>query len=168
MDLMRKTFLIWSVVTALVVGVSVVFVVWFNGGSKWSGADEVSLLKPNELELVQRGGEVYWQYCASCHGAGLQGEEDWQSPNADGTLKAPPHNEAGHTWHHADELLFRITKYGTAVAINDPKFQSNMPAFESDLSDDDIVAVLSFIKAQWPEEIQAAHDELNQRSFDQR
>ena len=27
-------------------------------------------------------------------------------------LPAPPHNETGHTWHHPDEMLFAITKYG--------------------------------------------------------
>jgi len=36
-----------------------------------------------------------------------------------------------------------------------------MPVYEGVLSDEEIVAVLSWIKAQWPADIQARHDELN-------
>jgi hypothetical protein len=93
----------------------------------------------------------------------LKGQRDWQSGNADGTLKAPPHDETGHTWHHDDELLFRLTKFGTVKALDLKDFNSNMPAFEGTLNDADIVAVLSWIKAQWPKEIQERHDMMNER-----
>jgi mono/diheme cytochrome c family protein len=36
-----------------------------------------------------------------------------------------------------------------------------MPAFEDVLDDADIVAVLSFIKSTWPEEIRKRHDRMN-------
>ncbi|MDF1600249.1 hypothetical protein PZ895_10770 [Mesorhizobium sp. YIM 152430] len=42
-----------------------------------------------------------------------------------------------------------------------------MPAFEGVLTDKEIVAVLSFIKAQWPEQVRQRHDEMNRR-FQQR
>ncbi|MCX2725738.1 c-type cytochrome [Roseibium salinum] len=122
------------------------------------------VLRPDDAELVRQGAAVYAQNCASCHGADLQGEPDWQSANPDGTLPAPPHDETGHTWHHPDELLFRITKFGTARAVGLQDFKSNMPAFEGTLSDDDIAAALSWIKAQWPDEIRERHDMMNARA----
>lgn len=36
-----------------------------------------------------------------------------------------------------------------------------MPAYDDVLSDEEIVAALSWIKAQWPAGIRARHDELN-------
>ena len=38
-----------------------------------------------------------------------------------------------------------------------------MPIYDGVLSDKEIVAVLSYIKSQWPAEIQSRHDRLNQR-----
>jgi len=127
------------------------------------GVSAGTQLRPDDAALTRLGAEIYVQSCASCHGAALEGEEDWQSANADGTLKAPPHDETGHTWHHADELLFRITKFGTAKGAGIEDFQSNMPAFEDSLSDREIIAVLSWIKAQWPDEIRERHDMMNER-----
>jgi len=43
-----------------------------------------------------------------------------------------------------------------------------MPAFEGVLDYDEIVAVLSFIKAQWPDDIRRRHDLLNERDADAR
>jgi mono/diheme cytochrome c family protein len=123
-----------------------------------------ALLRPDDKGLQQQGGEIYAQNCASCHGADLEGEADWRTANPDGTLRAPPHDETGHTWHHADELLFRITKFGTAKAAGLTDYQSNMPGFEGVLSDEEIVAVLSWIKAQWPAEVRERHDMMNERA----
>ena len=36
-----------------------------------------------------------------------------------------------------------------------------MPAFRDRLSDDQIWAVLSFIKSRWPADIRAAHDRIS-------
>ena len=32
--------------------------------------------------------------------------------DSNGYLPAPPHDESGHTWHHSDQYLFLMTKYG--------------------------------------------------------
>jgi len=138
--------------------------VYWNRGT---GADS-AIREPVDPGLLRQGAEIYAQNCASCHGADLEGEPDWQTDNTDRTLKAPPHNETGHTWHHADELLFRVTKYGTAKAIGLENFKSNMPAFEGTLSDAEIIAVFSWIKDQWPEDIRAQHDMVNGKSVDPR
>jgi mono/diheme cytochrome c family protein len=39
-----------------------------------------------------------------------------------------------------------------------------MPGFAGRLSDEDIIAILSFIKSQWPPRIRAAHDRINRRA----
>jgi S-disulfanyl-L-cysteine oxidoreductase SoxD len=70
-------------------------------------------------------------------------------------------NASGHTWHHPDDLLFRITKFGVAKASNLKDYGLAMPAFESVLTDAEIVAVLSWIKARWPPEIRKHQDEID-------
>lgn len=125
---------------------------------------KASLLRPDDRQVVMQGAEIYTQTCAACHGANLEGQvENWQSPGTDGLLPAPPHNETGHTWHHGDALLFEITKYGVAEAANLTDYRSAMPAYEGVLTDEEIIAVLSFIKSTWPGEIRTGHDALNQR-----
>ena len=120
-----------------------------------------TVLKADDLAVVQAGEKVYQAQCASCHGRYLEGQENWRSRDANGYLPAPPHDASGHTWHHADDLLFEITKYGPGRVIKDPNYKSLMPAFETVLSDEEIVAVLSFIKNTWPAEQRAWHDEVN-------
>lgn len=126
-------------------------------------ADRIRL-DPENAALVAQGREVYRDACASCHGAALQGQPDWQRRNADGRLPAPPHDASGHTWHHPDALLFALTKQGPAALIEDRTYVSDMPGFADTLSDRDIVAVLSYIKSTWPPEVRARHDAINARA----
>jgi mono/diheme cytochrome c family protein len=106
----------------------------------------------SDAKLVARGQAVYRQHCAACHGVELEGQPDWKSRNERGRLPAPPHDASGHTWHHDDEVLFEVTKYG--LGKHSPAgYQSDMPAFGDKLSDDEIVAVLAYIKSRWPEDI---------------
>ena len=118
-------------------------------------------LRANDAATVARGQAIYSTHCAACHGAKLAGQPRWREPAAQGRLPAPPHDASGHTWHHTDEQLFRLTKYGIAVVANLPGRDSAMPRYEGVLSDKKIAAVLSFIKAQWPAETRARHDALN-------
>lgn len=118
-------------------------------------------LRPGDTALVSQGRKVYMAHCASCHGLQLQGQPNWRERGADGRLPAPPHDASGHTWHHPDELLFRITKLGVVKAAQLQDYQSNMPGYEGVLSDQEILAALSWIKAQWPADIRAKHDQLN-------
>lgn len=94
------------------------------------------------------GRDVYAGNCASCHGTNLEGQPDWQTPLPSGRMPAPPHDASGHTWHHSDSELFTITKKGMAAVV--PGYSSDMPSFEGVLSDDQIHAVLAFIKSTWP------------------
>jgi mono/diheme cytochrome c family protein len=118
-------------------------------------------LRAGDEKVVALGRAIYTAQCASCHGSKLEGQPNWQQRDAGGRLPAPPHDPKGHTWHHPDEVLFRITKYGVAKAANLKDYQSNMPAFEGVLSDAEIVAVLSYIKAQWPQKYRSAQEQVN-------
>jgi len=97
-----------------------------------------------EAARVERGAELYAQYCAECHGANLEGALDWKRPLADGSYPPPPHDDSGHTWHHPDELLLKIIAQG-----GNPAGNSKMPAFGDDLTQDEIASVLDFIKSRW-------------------
>jgi mono/diheme cytochrome c family protein len=127
----------------------------------------IGLFLPDNREYVSLGKRIYRESCASCHGANLEGQvADWRTPAPDGRLPAPPHNEEGHTWHHNDQILFNITKLGVAKAANLKNYNSAMPAYEEILSDKEIIAVFSYIKSTWPEELRNRHDELNRQTQD--
>jgi mono/diheme cytochrome c family protein len=111
--------------------------------------------------VLATGQGIYQQHCAACHGAQLQGQPNWRERDANGRLPAPPHDASGHTWHHPDEVLFRVTKYGVAKAANLNDYDSAMPAFEGVLTDAEIVAVLSWIRAQWPAAQRAQQAEVD-------
>lgn len=121
-------------------------------------------LQPDDGTVIARGQQVYLANCASCHGGKLEGQPNWRERNNLGMLPAPPHDASGHTWHHPDEMLFALTKYGVATVAKMPDYQSAMPAFEGRLSDADILAALSWIKSQWPDDIRAQHDAVNERA----
>ena len=140
---------------AVAVAVAVAGVVLFAGPK--AGAD------PTDAAQVSRGKAVYADQCASCHGARLEGQANWQSRKPDGRLPAPPHDASGHTWHHPDGDLFNITKQGV-VEFAPPGYESDMPAFGSVLSDAEIWAVPAFIKNSWPEEIRRRHASLSERA----
>lgn len=105
--------------------------------------------------VQEQGKEIYVLHCAACHGLNLEGQPDWKTPNEDGSFKAPPHNEEGHTWHHSDRVLIEsVLKGGTRLAGSSLAGTSNMPAFEEILTDGEISAVLTYIKSTWPADIQ--------------
>ncbi|MGB3246525.1 MAG: cytochrome c [Sulfitobacter sp.] len=113
---------------------------------------------------IAAGQALYAENCASCHGIALKGQPNWQSPNADGVLPAPPHDATGHTWHHDNATLFEYTKLGGkgALAVRGVTgFNSGMPAFEETLSDDDIWNILAYIRSTWPAREQQAQASRN-------
>lgn len=120
-------------------------------------------LRPDDAKLVALGETVYRGHCASCHGAALEGQPDWRTRGPDGLLPAPPHDASGHTWHHPDQVLFDIVKFGVARTANLAGYRTAMPVYEGVLGDDEIVAVLSWIKSRWPADIRAYQDQANVR-----
>lgn len=142
---------------SLVAAVIAFGVVYVSRGLDDSAAD------PLDPQRVALGASLYARACASCHGKDLEGQANWREHLPTGGLPAPPHDESGHTWHHPDEVLFRITKFGGAAEAP-PGFKSNMPAFAGVLSDDEIRAVLAYIKRSWPEPIRVRQAEISRRS----
>ena len=122
------------------------------------------MLRQDDPVVLQRGAQIYQARCASCHGVNLEGQANWRERGPDGRLPAPPHDETGHTWHHPDDVLIRLTKEGVAKAAGLPDYVTNMPAFGDSLSDADIVAVLSWIKSRWSTEIRSLNDEVNRQA----
>lgn len=104
---------------------------------------------PRDAARVALGARVYTQYCAACHGAKLEGQPDWRKRLANGRLPAPPHDESGHTWHHPDHVLFALTKNGLVPPYAPKNYASDMPAFAGQISDDEIWAVLAYLKSHW-------------------
>lgn len=94
------------------------------------------------------GRDLYLANCARCHGVNLEGQPNWMKRNDDGRLPAPPHDETGHTWHHSDKQLFRITKFGLQAIA--PGYESDMPTFGDVLTDEEINSILDYIKSTWP------------------
>lgn len=125
-------------------------------GFEWN---RIPRIDPTDAAQVAIGRRIYSEACASCHGASLEGQENWQKRLPNGRLPAPPHNFTGHTWHHSDEALFRTTKYGAGAYPQG--YQTDMPAFEKRLSDEEIASVLAFIKSTWPPEIRAKQARMN-------
>jgi mono/diheme cytochrome c family protein len=113
-------------------------------------------------ETIALGKTLYARHCAACHGANLEGQRDWKSPLPSGRMPAPPHDASGHTWHHADGMLFRITKQGPTAVVGGG-YKSDMPGFGNVMSDDEIRAVITFIKRTWPERERAYQAEMSRR-----
>lgn len=132
-------------ICALAIAVGVLMPLQVQAGSN-------GFLPYESKSSIDAGEQVYAEHCASCHGGNLEGEPNWRQRNADGLMPAPPHDETGHTWHHSDLVLFRITKLGVAAIVGEG-YESNMPGFEETLSDQEILDVLGYIKSTWPDRI---------------
>lgn len=118
------------VLLALVVGTLVAC-----GQGSGDAADEPQFLypvRPTET-LVAKGQPLYAQNCASCHG-----DAETSHPLA----SAPPHTDAGHTWHHADRALVEWILDGVPLA-------TTMPKWRGQLTEEEVVAILAYIKTFW-------------------
>lgn len=139
-------------------------VIVFGTTALWYSTKQNSdstFIDPADQTLVIQGKAVYANNCASCHGAELQGQKNWRERLPNGRLPAPPHDETRHTWHHPDGMLFDIIKNGLIPGKTaPPNYQSDMPAYAGVLSDEEITAVLAYIKSSWPPRVLQAQKEL--------
>lgn len=135
--------LILMTVMILIVGLNV-----------WSNRMDPTLNSADHTnpELVAMGQIVYQARCASCHGANLEGQINWQQPLTDGSMPAPPHDASGHTWHHNDRFLFETVKFG-GQATSPSTRKNTMPSFKGVLIDREIWATLAYIKSTWSPEL---------------
>lgn len=111
-------------------------------------------------ETVLEGKKLYASHCASCHGRRLQGQLLWQVRDEFAGRRAPAHDQTGHTWQHSDEDLFAMTKFGRFPATP-ATVKSYMPAYAQNLSDEQILATVAYIKATWPLGLRVSQALLN-------
>ena len=109
-----------------------------------SGADSPFPIEVTS-ERVAVGEQLYATNCTVCHG------QVGESPTLPG---APSHAEDGHTWHHADRHLFEWI-------LDRPPLAQVMPPFRGTLNDEEVSAVLAYIKSTWPADIQSRQNELS-------
>lgn len=145
-------------IIVLLASIALAYVVFSQISGRENGTAD-----PNDARQVALGRQVYGDLCASCHGDRLQGQPNWRRPLPAGGYPAPPHDKNGHTWHHPDQRLFDVTKYGGAKSAP-PGFKSNMPGFANQTSDKEIWAVLAFIKSRWPLDIRRRQEAMNRRA----
>ena len=104
--------------------------------------------------VLAAGENNYNLICAHCHGYNGEGQlaSTIETSRQLGMDTVPAQNASGHTWEHPDQLLVRVIKEG----IQNPLSQYPMPAFGDSLSDEDIHAILAYIRLWWTDE-QRAH-----------
>lgn len=99
------------------------------------------------FKQLSQGGKIFRDNCAVCHGKSAQGAPKWQQKDASGRNPPPPLNGTAHSWHHRINELFDTVKYGT---INNG---GGMPAWQTKLTDDEIVSVIAWFQSRWPKRV---------------
>ena len=139
--------------------------VWVVGGAVAAAVAALALISMRaapDAEVLDLGQALYGTHCASCHGADLKGQPDWQRTLASGRLPAPTHDASGHTWHHPDGVLVRIIRDGPAAVVGGG-YESDMPGFGDALSEKEIEAIIEFLKSTWPERERRYQAEMTRR-----
>lgn len=108
-------------------------------------------------EQVARGEELYQANCVACHGGATGGD----------IADIPPrHNAEGHTWHHEDCLLVEIIEDGMPPRPGVPEDTPTMPPFADELGEDDIRAILAYIKTWWTEDQLEFQEQVTEQACD--
>jgi mono/diheme cytochrome c family protein len=103
----------------------------FTGGVAWL------LDTPKAPPGAPRGERLYYAFCASCHGTDGRGSwRAWLFLVRPGDL-----TDAARTRTVADQYVFDLIKHGGA-----PIGRPGMPAFGSMLSDEDIAALVAYVR----------------------
>lgn len=134
---------------------------WFTTAIAIAASTAVAACGPAEVATpgmpapdarqVAQGQAIHAQQCASCHGARGEGAPRWNNPDAAGELPPPPHDSTGHTWRHADGMLFRIVRDGWRDPYN-ASDRLTMPPFATTLTPGETRAVIAYLKTWWTPE----------------
>jgi S-disulfanyl-L-cysteine oxidoreductase SoxD len=121
----------------------------------------ITLIAPQQLPtsvfndpVLRLGQEQYNLVCGHCHGYNGEGQlaSTVQNTRELGMNLVPAHDSSGHTWEHPDQLLFRVIAEG----IQNPLDQFAMPGFGGGMTDEQITAVIEYMKLWWTPQ-QRAH-----------
>lgn len=129
--------------------IALVGVLFTGGVIADSGTSDAAVERWYSRDHVERGGVVYAEHCAVCHGQNAEGTKNWRQRSADGKFPPPPVDGTGHAWHHPMKILGAQIKFGA------PGGQGSMPGFADKLSDDQIIDVIAWFQDRWPDETYA-------------
>jgi len=121
-----------------------------ENGAESALEQETSPQRVADFAKVARGGRLYQQNCAECHGSVGQGAPEWRQRDADGMFPPPPLNGTGHAWHHPRRMLHAV------IANGSPGGQGKMPAWRDRLSDEQIDDIIAWFQSKWPDPVYAA------------
>jgi mono/diheme cytochrome c family protein len=121
----------------------VVLAVFFARSAARSTLEPIGRAAPENAAQVAAGQGLYATRCAACHGANLEG------------ASAVALGATGTTWQHDDRWIFTTVKAG-GQATAAPGTTSTMPALGGSMSDEQIWAVIAYIKSTWPADLRAA------------
>jgi len=123
-----------GIILMVLLGIAANLYIWFAPSRKQATA---VTLPSYPIEQVALGRDLYDANCATCHGAAGAGY-------AQETIPAPAINGTMHAWHHPDSKISGWLRSGVG----------QMPAVGATLTDDEIDALLSYIKQWWePEQL---------------
>ena len=117
--------------------------------------------RKQDMAQIVRGGKLYQQHCAECHGTQAEGAPNWQQPGPDGKWPPPALNGTAHAWHHPMAILKRVIRDGTQ------KLGGNMPPWGDKLSEQEIEDIIAWFQAKWPDELYAAWHHRDQQARQQ-
>jgi mono/diheme cytochrome c family protein len=106
-----------------------------------------------EPDRLARGRELYTQGCQSCHGADGRGNPQWESP-----VRPIPFTDCGTTAEPTEAWTATIRKGGASRGLD-----RAMPAFEGAYADDEIAAIVDFIRTFCPDHDRYPPGDLNFR-----
>jgi len=106
---------------------------------------------------LQSGERLYKKHCIVCHNTDARGTLDWKKTRANGDYPPPPLNGSAHAWHHDLSTLTQTIQDG-GVPLG-----GVMPAFRSQLTNNEILAVIAYFQNFWSDDIYASWLELGGR-----
>jgi len=112
--------------------------------------NKTAVVRNMDFAKISRGGKLFQQNCAICHGRQAEGAPNWQQMDDSGKFPPPPLNGSAHAWHHPKIVLVNTIKNGTA------KSGGNMPAWKDKLSEEQINDIIIWFQSKWSDEIYSA------------
>ena len=100
-----------------------------------------------DQETLKKGGVVFQQNCAACHGENAEATSSWKQTDVNGNYPPPPLNGTAHTWHHSKDLLEKTILEGGV------KIGGIMPGFKDKLSDPEIDSVIAYFQSKWSDDL---------------
>ncbi len=124
----------WQQISGWVWALSLGVVLMVGGLIAAAAGETEKSIDPTSPELVAQGQVIFTETCAACHG-----------PNGEGDIGSPL-NGSAHAWHHMDNQLRSVIRDGIP--------NTQMVGHKDHLTDQEIDAVISFIKTWWTPERQ--------------